>query len=204
MRASHRWYFAILKPQHRRGPNAEDSERDDRENGPSPSERPLRRMGFGRPAVSEIALQGRCELRHIGVPPGVTELRGIAPSQCLQVRRQLLFARHRRPLHQHGNDRDVPPQRGGYFQPNEVLRGVETPSPVLVGGMQPVPADQRQQHVAGADMLIDAAAKVAARLDAGNVDEDAILAETRLQTLEQATGLPLAIIASVTDEDARH
>jgi hypothetical protein len=33
-----------------------------------------------------MALQGRCELREIGVPPGVTELRGVAPSQCLQVR----------------------------------------------------------------------------------------------------------------------
>ena len=48
------------------------------------------------------------------------------------------------------------------------------------------------------------ATKVAAGLDAGNVDEDAILAEPRLQALEQAAGLPLAIIASVTDEDARH
>ena len=53
-------------------------------------------------------------------------------------------------------------------------------------------------------MLIDDAAKVAARLDVVNVDEDTIFAETRLQALEQAAGLPLAIIASVTDEDARH
>ena len=87
---------------------------------------------------------------------------------------------NRRPLHQHGNDGDVPPQGGGYFEPNEVPRGVEAPSPVLVGGVEPVPADQRQQHVAGADMLIDDAAKVATRLDAGNVDKDAIFAATRL------------------------
>ena len=134
----------------------------------------------------------------------MTELSGVAPSQCLQVWRQFFLGRHRRPLHQHGNDGDVPSQSDGYFQPNEVLRGVEAPSPVLIGSMQPVPTDQRQQDVAGADMLIDDVAKVAARLDAGNVDEDAILAETRLQALEQAAGLPLAIIASVTNEDARH
>ena len=151
-----------------------------------------------------MALQGRRELSEIGVPPRVTELCGVAPSQCLQVRRQFFLARHRRPLNEHGNDGDVPPQRGGYFQPNEILRGIEAPSPVLVGGVQPVPADQRQQHVAGADMLIDDAAKVAARLDTVNVDEDAILPETRLQALEQAAGLSLAIIASVTNKDARH
>jgi hypothetical protein len=52
-------------------------------------------------------------------------------------------------------------------------------------------------------MLIDDAAKVAARLDAGNGDEDAIFAETRLQAFEQAAGLSFAIIASVTNEDAR-
>jgi hypothetical protein len=50
----------------------------------------------------------------------------------------------------------------------------------------------------------DGAAEVAAGLDTGNVDEDAISAEPRLRALEQAAGLPLAIIASVTDEDARH
>jgi hypothetical protein len=53
-------------------------------------------------------------------------------------------------------------------------------------------------------MLINNATKVAAGLDAGNVDEDAILAEPRLQALEHAAGLTLAIVASVTDEDARH
>jgi hypothetical protein len=53
-------------------------------------------------------------------------------------------------------------------------------------------------------MLIDDAAKVSARLDAGNVDEDAIFAETRLQAFERAAGLALATIASVIDEDARH
>ena len=53
-------------------------------------------------------------------------------------------------------------------------------------------------------MLIDDVAKVVTRLDAGNVDEDAILAELRLQALEQAACLPLGIIATVTDEDARH
>jgi hypothetical protein len=53
-------------------------------------------------------------------------------------------------------------------------------------------------------MLIDDAAEVAAKLDVVNVNEDTIFAETRLQALEQAAGLPFAIIASVTDEDARH
>jgi hypothetical protein len=134
----------------------------------------------------------------------VTELYGIAPSQCLQVRRQFFLARHRRPLHQDGNDGDVSPQGGGYLQPNEVVSGVKTPSPVLIGGVEPVFTNQRQQHVAGADMLINNATKVAAGLDAGNVDEDAILAEPRLQAFEHAAGLTLAIVASVTDEDARH
>jgi hypothetical protein len=47
------------------------------------------------------------------------------------------------PLHQHGNNGDVPPQGGGYFKSNEVLKSVETPSPMLVGGVQPVLANRR-------------------------------------------------------------
>jgi hypothetical protein len=39
-------------------------------------------MGFGRPDVSGMALQGRCELSEIGVPPGMAEPHGVTQANA--------------------------------------------------------------------------------------------------------------------------
>jgi hypothetical protein len=68
----------------------------------------------------------------------------------------------------------------------------------------PLVSDYRQQHITGADGVLDALVEVDSRLDRIDVHEDGSAAEPIHEPVVQATGVPGRVIASVADEDPGH
>jgi len=140
----------------------------------------------------------------VGVPARMGQLDAVAKREVLQVVGQVLGTRHRRLLHEHRNDGDVALERACRLESDEIIGVVQAPLAFSVGGAQPALADDGEQHAAGSDLLLDDAAKVAARLDSGDVHEDGIPAEALAQVLKQAAGVALGIIPAIADKDRAH
>lgn len=107
-------------------------------------------------------------------------------------------------MQQHGDDGDVAVQRSHNLQPDHVIRVIETPPSCSVGRARPCGTDQREQHVARADALIDHPPKILSGRDVGDVEENALRAEIRFKSLEQPSRVAFDVLAPIADEDACH
>ena len=91
---------------------------------------------------------------------------------------QILPVRHDRALDQDRDDPHVAGKGGLDFQPDNVIWVIKPSAAPLVGGGQPVRADDRQQHLAGRHRAADFLGEVNARLDRVHIHEDLALAKT--------------------------
>ena len=71
-------------------------------------------------------------------------------------------------------------------------RALQSARGILRG--EPVPADDRQQHAAGGDMLVDDSAEIPAGGDPGHVHEDRVMAEVTGQVFQQAPRLAFRVM----------
>jgi hypothetical protein len=164
-----------------------------------------RGLGRGRRrAVAQDPLQRVHQLSGVVAPAGVAELDRLAAGEGLEVAGEGVHRRHARPVHQDRDHPDPAGQRRGDLQADEVARAVQAPAALGVRRRQPLVADHRQQHVAGADRPLDALHEVAAGLDGVHVHEDPLGAEPGGQVLAQPARVPRAVLAAVGDEDAGH
>lgn len=106
-----------------------------------------------------------------------------------------------RPLDQNGDHANLACERGCNLQTNEVF-GTVQPSPIFVLACKPTLAYEREQNLAGADILLDQLHEVLARLNVIYVHENLFVTEVGVQAVEQTTGVPRAVAASVADEDS--
>ena len=134
----------------------------------------------------------------------MVELDAVAVREVLEILGQILGARHLGLVDEHRDDRNVALQRACRLQPDEVERVVEATLAFRIGDGEPVLADDREQHAARCNLLLDRAPKVTAGLDAGNVHEHRVLAESIAQIFEQAPGVAFGVVAPVADEDSAH
>jgi hypothetical protein len=144
------------------------------------------------------------QILDVGVPPRVPQLRRVPARERLQVRRQRVGRRHRRPLHQHGDDADAAREGAGDLDPGEVVRVLEAPAAVRTPAAQPLSPDHRDEDIAGADLPVDGLHEVDSGLEARDVHEDRALPESRPQPVEQTARVACRVLPSIADEDARH
>jgi hypothetical protein len=82
-------------------------------------------------------------LVHIAVKVRIADFQGIAPSERLEVFRQICGARHRRVLDERWDDSDSAPKRCGDFLPDKVFRIVQPPLSCSIGACEPLPSEER-------------------------------------------------------------
>src|SRR5262249_12104292 len=87
---------------------------------------------------------------------------------------------------------------------DEIDRIVEPPPSLLVGPREPALADDRKQHAARGHLLLDDAAKVAARLDARHIHEHDIFSEPLGEVTEKPAGLAFRVLPSIADKNRSH
>lgn len=121
--------------------------------------RPLSSV-FGQVTVSRVAYQspGAPNVHSAGA-----EL-NLAAGQTGEALRQIVPARHDRVPDQDRNDPHVAGQGGLDFQPDKVIWIVKPPTAPLLGGGQPLRADDHK-HLAGRHRTADRLGEVHARLD---------------------------------------
>ena len=115
---------------------------------------------------------------------------------------QLRRCRHGRSFDQHGNDPHVATEGGSYLETDEIVGIVKPPSAVPVGAREPLPAYDSEQHIAGANGLLEDVHEVDAGFDVRDVHEDRGRAETRPQVVEEPAGMAGTVFTPVADEDA--
>ena len=163
------------------------------------------RGGRGRGAAggwSQDPLDRRNQASGVGTEGLVPDEQCVAAGQKGQALRQILPARHDRALDQDRDDPHAAGQGGLDFQPDDVVGIVEPPGAALIGGGQPVRADDCQQHPAGRDRAEDFLGEVHARLDRVDIDEDLALAETIGQPVSQSASEVAAFLPTVADKNA--
>ena len=165
----------------------------------------LRHGGFGICSVRRDQARERLgEHAEIRFPAGMGQLDRIAECEIGQIGRQLVGRWHACTLHQHRDHRNAALQRRGDLEPDEILGVVDPPHAIAVAGRQPLAPDQCEQDVALGNLGVDHLPEVDAGLDRDDVHEHRVVAEARPQPLEQTPGMPLGVLAPVTDENRTH
>jgi hypothetical protein len=132
----------------------------------------------------------------------VTHRQGVAPGKTGQWPGKVAESRHRRALDEDRDHPHVAFQGRLELQPDEVV-GVLEPSPaVSVGRRDPLRADHRQQHLAGADRTGDDLGEVDPQVDGGDIHEHPLGAEALGEPVVQPSGEVAALLTPIADEDA--
>src|ERR1700730_677382 len=126
----------------------------------------------------------------------------IAISQLLEFIWQLLGGWHLGATHQNRNNRDIALQGRSGFDANEIRGVVETARPALVFRVEPLQANNYQKHATFGDALFYRLAKVASRLDGGDIHEYRVFAKLLDQIVKQTTSLSLRVTPPIADKDA--
>jgi len=129
------------------------------------------------------------------------EVEGLPAHKRSQAGRHLIGWRHRGSLNQDRDKADVTFQSRLDLKPHEVLGVIEAPPPVIAGDREPLPADQRQQHVTSPDRVGDHLDEVVARLDRVHILEDLAFAEVPGEPFDQPAGRHAVLVVPVADED---
>ena len=141
---------------------------------------------------------------NVEVPAVLAELDGLSAREGTERLRQLLFFDHRRALDEHGDEKDLPPQRGLELEADEVLRVVEAALALGAAGVDPVAADDEDEHFARIHRARERFNEVIPWLELVDVAEDAVRAKVLAQPVEEAAGVAGRIFAPVAHEDPRH
>lgn len=137
---------------------------------------------------------------HIRTPAHVSQFHGVAIGELTEIVRQLIRLRHAGSAQQDGDDGNIAPKRGSYFDPDEVVGIVETPISAVIAGFQPVLADEDEQGAAAAHVLIDGLAEVASGFERGDVHEDCVFAELRGEVIEETAGFALGVLSPIAEK----
>jgi hypothetical protein len=161
---------------------------------------PRRFVPDGR--VAKHVIQNARQAFDVRVPSGVAQLDGLPSGEPFEIGGELRCGWHDRPFDQHGNDPHVAGEGDADLETDEIVRIVEAPPSVAVGARQPLPAHDREQHIAGADGALEDVHEVDARFDVRDVHEHRGSAEPCPQVIEEPAGMTGTVFAPVADEDA--
>ncbi len=155
----------------------------------------------GRPRAKHALQNGR-QAFDVRIPSGVAQLDGLASGEPFEIGRQLRSGWHDRSFDQHGNDPHVAGESDPDLETDEIVRIVEPPPAVPVGARQPLPAHDREQHIAGTDGALEDVHEVDAGFDVRDVHEHRGPAEPCPQVVEEPAGMAGTVFTPVADEDA--
>jgi hypothetical protein len=151
--------------------------------------------------LGEHAFERLDEALRVGAKALMREPDGIAAREGFEAFGQFRRARHRRVVHQHRNDALFLLQRRLDLDAHEVFRTVEPPRACLVGGVEPVLADHRDQHVAARDLVVQHLHEVEARRDIVHVHEQPLGRKHLFEAAIERLGEARIVAAAIIDED---
>lgn len=138
---------------------------------------------------------------HVGFEPVRAQFDGVPSDQSPQAVGQLLALGHWCSTNE---DRDYPhiaAQRGLDLKAHEVVGVVEPPLSSLIDDVQPAVTDEGQQHLAGADRILEDPDKVVARFDGVDVLENQPVAHMCAQPVIKPARRERRVVAPVADKD---
>jgi hypothetical protein len=103
-------------------------------------------------------------------------------------------------LNEHGNYPHLARQRSCDFQSDRVI-GVFEPAYPAILGHQPVPANDRQQHIAGGDSFLDRLDEVLTSLHPIHILEQLPLSERLVQRVKKPPDVTSGLLAALTDQN---
>ena len=115
--------------------------------------------------------------------------------------RRLLAARQRCSANKDRDNPHIAAQCGLDFKAHKVLGVVEPPMAGPVGDVEPAVTDEGEQHLAGANCVLDDPEKVVARVDGVDVFENVVTTETGAQAVIQPTRRKRRVLPTVADKD---
>jgi hypothetical protein len=152
--------------------------------------------------VAQYVIQNACQAFDVRVPSGVAQFDGLPPGESFKIGRELRSGWHGRAFDQHGNDPHVAGEGDADLETDEIVRIVQPPTAVPIRARQPLPADDRQQHVARTDGALEDVHEVDAGFDVGDVHEHRGPAEPGPQVVEEPAGMAGTVFTPIADEDA--
>ena len=155
----------------------------------------------GRPRQMKDHRDGAEQRVDVGAECLVIHAHGVAIRQRSECVRELVPVWRRRPVHQDGQNADTTSQSGRDLEDDEVVRVVQAALTVLVAGVEPGTADDREKHTARGDGLLDRGREISARLDRVDVDEDVSVPETFSQAVVQAAREMPGVLTPVAQKD---
>ena len=125
----------------------------------------------------------------------------VAVGQRSQTRRQVLRGRHRRVIHQEGDDWDVPFDSRLDLHPHKVVGVVEPTHPGGLGRGEPSGTDDGQEDITSTDGIADRLVEVPPQGNRVHVLEDVVSATRPDQPIVDPIGGRVAVVAAVGEED---
>ena len=159
------------------------------------------RSAPGRP-LAKHAIQNLRQAFDVRVPSSVTKFDGLPSGEPFEIGWKLRSGWHDRSFDQHGNDPHVAGEGDPDLEPDEIVRIVKPPAAVPVGACQPLPAHDREQHIAGTDGALEDVHEVDAGFDVRDVHEHRGRAEPGPQVVEEPARMAGTVLTPVADEDA--
>ena len=159
---------------------------------------PTCRFGRGR-----AALKGFQEDLRIGGKSVMPELDRLAVRERFQIVREFGEVRHRGAVDQNRDDEHFVLKGRRYFDAHEIVRIVEAPMPFCIFRVQPVAADDGQQHVARPHRNVDLGDEVETRRDRVHVHEQVIGGELLRQPVVEPARRARTVLAPVIDKNSR-
>ena len=148
------------------------------------------------------------EGRHDGVgirgKARVAKLERMPACERGEVLREIAFRRHLGAIDQHGDHRNVALQRRGDLDAHIVVRVVEPPLALAVGGGQPMRADDCEQCIALRDLRIELLDEIEPGLDGVDIDEERAAGKFACEMIVEPAGNAGRVVSPVIDEDAGH
>jgi hypothetical protein len=134
----------------------------------------------------------------------VAELQGVTARKRLQIIGQFAFGWHRRAIDEDRDYWDVSSQRGRDLNPYEVVLVVQPAPAVSIGRVEPPGADNREQNLTLRQFGFDLPDEIRAGPHRIHVKEDSVARKMALEMIAEATRNAKGVLASITDEYARH
>jgi hypothetical protein len=148
------------------------------------------------------AIQSTRQAFDVRVPSGVAQLDGLPSGEPCEIWWELRSGWYDRSFDQHRNDTHVAGEGGADLETDEVVGIIKPSTAVPVGGRQPLPAYDREQHITRADGALEDVHEVDTGFDVRNVHEHRGPAEASPQVVEEPSGMAGTVFTPVADEDA--
>ena len=116
------------------------------------------------------------------------------------VFRQLIEVGNLGPVHQDGNDGNVPLKCGPDFNSHKVVGIIQTSCTGLVEKTDPVPSNHCQQYIATGNFFCQLFYKINSEMHAVDVNEYRVIPQIPTQPIRNAASITTCILAAITDE----